>query len=208
MVGGEEAEASSLFDGRAAYVALGHLHRPQTIAGETLIRYAGSPLPLSVAERDYRHSISVVDLGRAEPQLHTIEVPRLAAFLSFPREGAAPLEQLEVELAAFDFGAPASRGRMPFVEVSILLDRPQPGVTARVRAVLEGKPVRLTRIRSVYPDAASSDRLGHQGEALDALEPGAVFNALHAERYGTAPDAALIRSFEQLVIGVRDEALP
>ena len=35
VVGGEEAQSASLFDERAAYVALGHLHRAQTIAGAT-----------------------------------------------------------------------------------------------------------------------------------------------------------------------------
>lgn len=62
-IGGEDGEASAMFDARLAYVALGHLHRPQQIKGETLIRYSGSPIPLSAAERTYRHSIAVVDVG-------------------------------------------------------------------------------------------------------------------------------------------------
>lgn len=208
VIGGEEAQASSLFDTRAAYVALGHLHRPQTIAGATLIRYAGSPLPLSVAERDYRHSISVVDLGGKGAELSVVEIPRLAAFVSFPPEGAQPLEEVELALAGFDFGEPESPGRRPFVEVAILLDRPQPGVTARVHAALEGKPIRLTRIRSVYPEAPARDSLSGLGEDLDALEPNAVFASLHVERHGAEPDPALVRAFAELVIAVHAETLP
>jgi hypothetical protein len=78
-------------------------------------------------------------------------------------------------------------------------------VTARVHAALEGKPVRLTRIRSVYPDAPVRDGLAARGEALDALEPSAVFAALHAERHAAEPDQALARAFAELVIAVQSE---
>ena len=116
--------------------------------------------------------MTVIDLGGGDPQVSLIEIPRLAAFASFPPDGAQSLEEVEAALTAFDFGEPASPGRRPFVEVSVLLDRPQPGVIARVHAALEGKPVRLTRIRSVYPDAPVRDGLAGRGEALDALDPG------------------------------------
>lgn len=208
VVGGEEAQASSLFDTRAAYVALGHLHRPQVIPGDALIRYAGSPIPMSIAERHYRHSISVVDLGPGGTALTEVEIPRLAPFLSFPPEGAVPLEEVEQMLAGFDFGDPASRGARAFVEVSVLLDRPQPGVVSRIHAALEGKPVRLTRVRSVYPEAPTSTSLGEWDEPLDALQPGTVFAALYAERHAAPPDPALARAFAELVIAVEAEALP
>jgi exonuclease SbcD len=205
VVGGEEAQAASLFDARAAYVALGHLHRPQTISGHTLIRYAGSPLPLSVAERDYRHSVSIVDLGGDGPELTVVEIPRLAPFVSFPAAGAQPLEEVELALAAFDFGEPESPGRRPFVEVAVLLDRPQAGVTARVRAALEGKPIRLTRIRSIYPETRPREGLSGRGDGLDTLQPEAVFSSLHAERHASDPDPALARAFAELLIGVQAE---
>ncbi|WP_242147010.1 exonuclease SbcCD subunit D C-terminal domain-containing protein [Sphingomonas sp. BAUL-RG-20F-R05-02] len=207
VIGGEEAQASTLFDARAAYVALGHLHRPQNIPGGTVIRYAGSPLPLSVAERDYRHSISVVDVGPEGVTLDVVEIPRLAPFLSLPVGDPLPLDELEISLAAFDFGDPATPGSRPFVEVSVLLDRPQPGVSARVHAALAGKPVRLTRVRSVFPEAAVRDRLD-RGETLDELEPAAVFASLHADRHGGEPDEALARAFAKLVVAVQSEDLP
>lgn len=205
VVGGEEAQASTLFDRRAAYVALGHLHRPQNIAGDTLIRYAGSPLPLSVAERDYRHSISVIDIGSGAAVLTEIEIPRLARFLSFPQRGALPLEEVERALAAFDFGEPGTPGARPFVEVSVLLDRPQSGVTARVHAALEGKPVRLTRIRSVFPDAVVRGQFSDGRQALGELEPAAVFTSLYAEQHRGQPEEALTRAFAELVVSVQNE---
>ncbi|WP_345351199.1 exonuclease SbcCD subunit D [Rhodococcus olei] len=58
-VGGVETVSASAFDG-VDYVALGHLHSPQTLT-ET-VRYSGSPLPYSFGERTHRKAVWIVDL--------------------------------------------------------------------------------------------------------------------------------------------------
>lgn len=62
QIGGSENVAASLFDG-FDYVALGHLHRPQTVGDR--IRYSGSPIPLSYSEvdRTTTKSVTVLDLS-------------------------------------------------------------------------------------------------------------------------------------------------
>jgi exonuclease SbcD len=60
-VGTVETVSSSLFDG-AEYVALGHLHRPQT-AGRDSIRYSGSPLAFGFDEAGTIKSMTLFDLG-------------------------------------------------------------------------------------------------------------------------------------------------
>lgn len=59
-VGTVEMVSQSIFDG-ADYVALGHLHRPQT-AGSEVIRYSGSPLAFGFDEADKSKSMTVFDL--------------------------------------------------------------------------------------------------------------------------------------------------
>ena len=54
-----DAEAFAGFD----YVALGHLHRPQTVSADGSIRYCGTPLKYSVSEKHDRKGIQVVELG-------------------------------------------------------------------------------------------------------------------------------------------------
>lgn len=44
------------------YVALGHLHRPQT-AGSPKMRYSGSPLKYAVDEAGSEKSVTLVELG-------------------------------------------------------------------------------------------------------------------------------------------------
>lgn len=60
-VGGSAAVNASLF-ADFDYVALGHLHRPQSVGSER-IRYSGSLLKYSFSETDQQKSVSVVDLG-------------------------------------------------------------------------------------------------------------------------------------------------
>ncbi|MBQ6174081.1 MAG: exonuclease SbcCD subunit D [Clostridia bacterium] len=60
-VGGLDNIDARVFDG-FDYVALGHIHKPQTVLRDTL-RYAGSPLKYSFSESAHRKSVPVVDLG-------------------------------------------------------------------------------------------------------------------------------------------------
>ncbi|PTR30359.1 exodeoxyribonuclease I subunit D [Rhodococcus sp. OK519] len=61
-VGGVETVSVSAFDG-IDYVALGHLHSPQTLAEN--VRYSGSPLPYSFGERSHRKAVWLVDVDAA-----------------------------------------------------------------------------------------------------------------------------------------------
>ena len=59
-VGTAEAVPADVFEG-FHYVALGHLHRPQSFS-DGRIRYAGSPLKYSQSEIDHKKSYSLIDL--------------------------------------------------------------------------------------------------------------------------------------------------
>lgn len=80
-VGGVEQVPGSVFDG-VDYVALGHLHGPQTLAEH--LRYSGSPLAYSFSETRQRKSVWLVELGAeglAEVRRHELPVPRHLAML-------------------------------------------------------------------------------------------------------------------------------
>lgn len=61
-VGGIETVSAAAFDG-AHYVALGHLHRPQSV-GHDRIRYSGSPVAFGFDEEGQQKSVSLIDLAR------------------------------------------------------------------------------------------------------------------------------------------------
>jgi exonuclease SbcD len=60
-----------------AYVALGHIHKPQCLKGLPHVRYSGSIERLDLGERDEEKSVVLVDIGpkglRGEPQLLPLE---------------------------------------------------------------------------------------------------------------------------------------
>ncbi|ADP71133.1 nuclease SbcCD, D subunit [Rhodomicrobium vannielii ATCC 17100] len=61
-VGGIETVTVDVFEG-AHYVALGHLHREQTVAGAEHICYSGSLLPFAFGEDDHDKGMLLVDLA-------------------------------------------------------------------------------------------------------------------------------------------------
>ncbi|MFI5777977.1 exonuclease SbcCD subunit D [Nocardia sp. NPDC051570] len=74
-VGGVETVPASAFDG-IDYVALGHLHSPQTLTES--IRYSGSPLPYSFAERSHRKAVWLLDLdARGLTRVERRELPEV-----------------------------------------------------------------------------------------------------------------------------------
>jgi exonuclease SbcD len=68
---------ATVFPATAHYVALGHLHRPQQIAGPCPIRYCGSPLQLDFGEAGQRKVALVVEASAGTPARVT-EVPLTA----------------------------------------------------------------------------------------------------------------------------------
>ncbi|MQA89219.1 MAG: exonuclease subunit SbcD [Gemmatimonas sp.] len=78
QVGGGERQAHTVFDyfaspqifpANAHYVALGHLHRSQSIPGACPIWYCGSPLQLDFGDDDEERSVLLVEVHPSEPAL-------------------------------------------------------------------------------------------------------------------------------------------
>ena len=62
VVGNLENVNSEIFPPVFDYVALGHIHRSQKVAGEDRIRYSGSPLPMGFDEARSQSEVLLVDL--------------------------------------------------------------------------------------------------------------------------------------------------
>lgn len=71
-VGGSDNIDAAVFDG-FDYVALGHLHGPQSVGKDT-VRYSGTPLKYSFSEVDHKKSITVIDIESKE-RVSVSEIP-------------------------------------------------------------------------------------------------------------------------------------
>ena len=75
-VGGTDSVDGAVFD-RFDYVALGHLHGPQSVGRET-VRYCGTPLKYSFSEARQHKSVTVVELGaKGETAVRTVPLTPL-----------------------------------------------------------------------------------------------------------------------------------
>jgi len=206
VVGGAEALSAEIFGDELAYVALGHLHRPQKVGSREGVRYCGSPLPMSFSEIHYRHQVVRVDLeGEEVREIEPLPIPRTVELLRVP-EKPAPLDEALEALAALEL-PDRPFDEQPYLQVRISLDGPEPGLRARVEAALDGQPVRLARIETV-----SARRGGENEEArpfslddLGRLEPEDVFRRLWRDREEGEPPDELLAALRELIL-VGDDA--
>ncbi|MBE7375834.1 exonuclease SbcCD subunit D C-terminal domain-containing protein [Pseudomonas lopnurensis] len=195
VIGNAEALPASLFPESVAYVALGHLHKPQQVASQARIRYSGSPLPLSFAEVNYPHQVLLVELdGEHLQQVESLPVPRAVEMI---RIGRAPLAEVIAALEALPPIGLFSEN-LPWLEVRVLLDEPLPDLRQRIETTLAGKACRLVRIASEYA--------GRRGEAesevllgLDQITPQELFARAWEEQFGNPPDEQALDDFATLL---------
>ena len=199
VIGGAEMLSGTLFDADIAYAALGHLHLAQQVGGQDRIRYCGSPLPLSFAEIDYPHQVLMVELdGAALTAVESIAVPRAVPLLRVPKT-AAPLVEVEAELSALALPECAPEA-MPYLDVRVLLDQPEPGLRARIEAALAGKPVRLARIDARVAKRDNAESVAPLSlDELGQLDPLEIFNNAYAAKYGDAPPSEMLAAFNEIL---------
>lgn len=66
---------ADIFPESIDYLALGHLHRGQLVAGRNTFRYCGSPLPMSFSEAESKKQVLMVTLNEQIEQIQSISVP-------------------------------------------------------------------------------------------------------------------------------------
>ncbi|MBU1240708.1 exonuclease SbcCD subunit D C-terminal domain-containing protein [Myxococcota bacterium] len=66
---------AGIFSHNIDYLALGHLHVPQTVQGSEIMRYSGSPLPMGFGEAKQKKSLCLVDFSPQAPRVQLMDVP-------------------------------------------------------------------------------------------------------------------------------------
>ena len=187
-VGGADLVPLSAFDG-FDYVALGHLHRPQTLSKTgTLIRYSGTPMPYSFGEAAQNKTVSVFDTDNGT--LAEIEVPQ-------------PYRLRNIEGAYEDILQNAENDpyKEDFVKIKIT-DR------------YAGNNM-FARLREVYPNLlvfAGKQSTASTGTAVTATEAAELDPAALAVRYsldqrGHEPDEDELRWLAEAIAEIEKDKL-
>ncbi|WP_079203034.1 exonuclease subunit SbcD [Pseudomonas sp. CC6-YY-74] len=197
-VGSLEAFPTSAFP-PAAYIALGHIHRPQKVGGLEHIRYCGSPIPLSFDEARQQKEVLLVELdGSGLRAITPLPVPRFQPLLSV----RGSLKELEPAIAE---AAQQGSSELPvWLEVLVSTDDYLSDLQLRIAALCEGLPVEVLRIRRERGNAVAALQ-GQARETLDELSVEQVFaQRLGSESLDQAQQAPLLALYRQVVGALRE----
>lgn len=138
-IGGLGAVKPDIFDDAYAYVALGHLHRPQAADQAGRIRYAGSPIALSFSEAGDAKEVRILDVtpdGLTQSSLVIPNVRRLVQLRTTRADLAAGLATITTE-----------GGHLKtWVEVVIEDATLQDDLNEEVRRLSEGKDFEVLKV--------------------------------------------------------------
>ena len=196
VIGGLECVSPDVFDGAIAYTALGHIHKSQRVSGRENVRYAGSPLPMSFAEKNYHHGVVMVTFedGRAT-DICRLACPQLVPMVSVPvGEPALPGEVLRLLKAL-----PDRSGEAPYLEVKVLLEEPEPLLRQQIEEALVGKNYRLARIVSAYRKEEKNEKREEQTyvEGLQEMSPLQIAQSTFEKIYQSDMPDELVALFQE-----------
>ncbi len=198
-VGGLGAIGADRFPSAFAYVALGHLHRPQAVGGRETIRYAGSPIALGFGEADDAKEIRLLEFGEGR-LLHqcgvTIPAARQLASLRIPQTELAP------RLKAWEASATASLS--PWVEIIVTEATGGQELYRSVQELVSGRPFTVVRVQTERSMETASLSLEEEADASHAHDqlgnPRLVFEQrLNGEPLEPPRREALLTAFEELL---------
>ncbi len=198
-VGALEAFPTSAFP-PAAYIALGHIHRPQKVGGLEHIRYCGSPIALSFDEAKQQKEVLMVDLDSSGlQQITALAVPCFQPLLAL--KGTL----LELQAAIRDAAQLGTAQTPVWLEVLVAGDDYLSDLLPRIQAFSEGLPVEVLRIRRERGTAVAS-LSGVNRETLDELSVDEVFSQrLGSESLEPALQVRLQALYQQVVSQLTEE---
>lgn len=198
-LGGMEYVPSDIFPEGYDYLALGHIHHPQTLGMKPAARYCGSPIPLTFNE-SYPHSISVVDIRPGEKaQIREVEIPCMRSVMTIPSK-ALPFDEALSVLAGFP------EDREAYVRLNVRIRDFLPG-DANVKAALsvKGKLCRYCGMR-VEREIRSGREAGEviSVEEMKSLDPMDLAEIYYQGKFGAGMPEDLAEMFSEVLSDISD----
>ncbi|WP_028549217.1 exonuclease SbcCD subunit D [Paenibacillus sp. UNC451MF] len=186
QVGGAYTVDTAALAVGAQYVALGHLHRPQTIKAPSLMRYSGSPLAYSFSEAGQAKSVTVLDVQPGgEPKLEEL-------FLTSGR----PLTRWRAENGLTQVHAWLEEGKDERAWIDLEIHMTEAMSMEQIQTLRKAREG-IVNIRPIYPEmeAAAASAVSMRSMPMDEL-----FRRYYARQTGGAePEAELVKLFMELL---------
>eukprot|EP01137_Pigoraptor_chileana_P029312 Opistho-2@14401 len=204
IMGGVECVPATAFHPDLKYVALGHIHKAQKIGGKEHIRYSGSPLPMSFSELNYKHQVIIFEIDQEISNLESVEIPLFVPLQRIPLNHQ-PLHEVIALLAQLSEVDSTSQ-TIPYLEVRIFEEGPDPARRHKIEVALTGKNVRLAKIdvKSLVNTKETQEFI--TPEKLNELQPVDVFGKIYQSRYNSKVPTEILKLFQQVAEEVNQTA--
>lgn len=178
-LGADYAVSPMRLPATASYIALGHIHRPQKVAGSpSEARYSGSLIQLDFGERGQDKGVLLVDAKPGKP----------------PKTKTLPItagrKLLDIETSVDDLEALAKKVGDAYLRVNLRTETPVPGLADRVRAALPN----ALDVRLVLPEQEGAE----QKKTLKGLDPREQFVTYYRAEHAAEPADELLEAFNRV----------
>ena len=146
-IGGIDTVGQDTFGTGYDYLALGHIHQPQTLSGNgPAARYCGTPLTLHFDEHG-NHGVTIVNLEKGQkPDIEHITIKNCRPLLTIPNE-AAPFNKV---LAAIE---ELPNDESSYLRLHVLLNGPlPPNYIVSIQQALREKKAQYCCIKTEIPE--------------------------------------------------------
>jgi len=188
QIGGATAIHANDFPNGVDYVALGHLHRPQTIKDTDYpIRYSGSPIPLRFNETGYRKAVYLLVLSDDGTLAldETIEIPIFKELCTVEGDESLVLSE-----------AMTGNWTGKYVQVKLKLSKPRVGISDEIRQAFSERGGEVLSVEIELPEAMP----GLEVSVEDMKHPVEIFAQFYKAKFdGELPDETLAETFSELV---------
>ena len=172
------------------YVALGHLHVPQSVGGQAHIRYCGSPIPMGFGEAKQQKQVLHVAFTGRLPEITAINIPCFQVLQRIQGD----LPHIQAELMQLMHTCSNA-----YVEVVYQGNEVVADLSEQLEAQVMGSELRLLRVynRQFVNKVLAS---AHDEAALPDLNPTEVFEACMAQHDLDDTQKVQLRSSYQQVL--------
>ena len=193
QIGGASTVCPGDFPEGIEYVALGHLHRAQSIEGADYpIRYSGSPLPMTFKESEYAKKVCLLDFTMAAGvELTEIDVPVFKELCRVKGD----YDQVMAEAMSGDWSG-------KYIEVQLTLDAPRLGIGDEIREAFGDREGDVLIVEVQLEERQRES--GLSAEQISSKPPEEIFEEFYRTEYNDAEVAetelpGLLETFRELV---------
>ena len=199
-IGGIDTVGQETFGTGYDYLALGHIHQPQTLSGNgPAARYCGTPLTLHFDEHG-NHGVTLVNLEKdQQPDIKEITIKNCRPLLTIPNE-AAPFDKVLAAISALP------DDEKSYLRLHVLLNGPlPPNYIVSIQQTLQGKQAEYCCIKTEFPKTKEdTSKVTTQSFDPDNMPQPLELAKIHYQNlYHTEMDQEMVEMLEEAIRNVQ-----